>query len=205
MVTTPTMTHTLVGNIYEAQPGNHTIITTNDHSVQLCPIRQNSINIIENTSSSSSSLTTGCSSNEEIHNILPTNSDTNPQIKLKSNCIQLFDKKYVTNETILEKYISYCILQISGCKITIDRPYNGPIIKNSEPKIFLRTNLIPSSNSAIKNKLSQKLKIENDSKILGKIQLPKPFQTIRSHPLLPYIFIGNNDNTISIITPESYL
>lgn len=204
MVTTSSMTHTLAGHVFEAQPGSQTIITTKDHSTHLCPMSQNSKNTLDNFTSSSSSSSSFNSSTSTFNS--PTSSSTNNQmIKLKSNCIQMFDSR-----SLLDSHLSYCILQISGCKITIDRPYQGPLIQNNHPKIFLRTNLLPSSNPLIKNRISQQIKTDIHSSssvsgVLGHIPLPSYPQIIRSHPLLPYLFVGNSDNTLTIITPESFL
>lgn len=194
MVRSSVLTHTLTGYIYEASPQSHTIMTTHDLSAFLC-------SIMESTRHSSNAKQDKTNSDGVHHGISPSISiyeESSRSSQPNKSCLisfTSFPQSSQTRDTDFPPENYYCILRINGCKITLERPYEGPSVVKGVPKVVMRTNLLPSSAAASKKDATGNI---------SSIALTTHPTIVRVHPQLPYLFVGHIDDSLCIITPESY-
>jgi hypothetical protein len=199
MTQTASMTHTLTGFVHEAQPGSYTILTSHDLSPFLTTITDTR----PLTHRMNQTHKTDCDG--VTHRITtPTDSFSNSPSKA---CLISFLAIDPTGggeggrEGVQDSLNSHhSVLRIKGCVITLERPYNGPSIVNGVPRVVLRTNLIPSS-ACLPTGRGGGRRAETES--IASISLASPATVIRAHPLLPYLFVGHLDDSLSLITPEA--
>jgi hypothetical protein len=67
--------------------------------------------------------------------------------------------------------------------------------------VYLRTNLLPSSEACVSSKREEDMSGGGGR---SSIELDSHPTVVRSHPELPYLFVGEIDDSISVIAPESW-
>ena len=73
----------------------------------------------------------------------------------------------------------------------LEDPYWGPNVTNGTPKVYMRTNLLPGSNSNTNSNTNSKnevLSIDTDEAVT----------CLLAHPELPYVICGKHHGGISI-------
>jgi hypothetical protein len=192
--------HTLAGFIYEATPGSHMVITSEDLSPFLCSLTESTppVRIANQLKASTDGVT---------HNITPSLETTQKRTK---SCKVAFALGLKNNnlEIPSDWNSTRTLIHVSGCKLTLEKPYLGPHIINGCPRVFLRTNLAPSSSRSYHRSHPSKSIADNVIRsyphLENKIALPAPVNVIRSHPDLPYLFVGNVEDVIYVVSPESF-
>lgn len=195
MVRSSSLTHTLSGFIYEANAKSHTIITTHDLSPFLCSISESTRHPTDTAKQESTDFD---GVNHGISPILSISEESSRSSQPNKSCLVSFlsPPHFQSQECNITSEEFYCILRINGCKITLEKPYQGPPVVNGVPKIVIRTNLVPSSAALLKKDIVPP--------VVSSISLISHPTIVRTHPQLPYLFVGHVDDSICIITPESH-
>jgi hypothetical protein len=191
--------HTLQGYVLEASPGSTRIVTSQDLTTYLCATGH------ENRSGSVLGLEGKTDSSRTVSISGMLNGNKSSVLHLKMG-------------TGMEETVCYTIDNIFGCEISLDKPYQGPLITAGMPKTSLRTNLQPkpppSSSAAtevIRSLRAFGVKVNSEQEEssgkcgerLAHIPLSSRATAIQPHPYSPYVVVGCLDDSVVVLSAES--
>lgn len=83
----------------------------------------------------------------------------------------------------------YLIEKINPRSLVFDTAYSGPLVCNGEPRVYIRTNIAPTSGGS-RSKL----------RVLSEVKCDTRITAVASHPSAPYAMIGLWDDSLRVVS-----